>query len=272
MAFRKDVFDEKPLRKRAEKVVRDLDTRKIEGGVFESATLKSLGRLSGRGALDRLVSPVSTGKEADVFLGDDPDGKPVAVKIFRLAASSYFKRPTVLQYILGDERFKDIKRDTRSIIMSWAQKEFRNLKIAEGLDIRSPKPIAIEKNVLVMGFIGGKAGKSGKDKGDELQRAAPRMRDIILEDPEKTAEKVFEDVKKMAKGKFVHADLSEYNILMSGEEPVMIDFSQGVLTTHPKAVEFLRRDVQNLCNYFLKLGVECDAAELSADIEAVIPK
>jgi len=263
-----DVFDIKPRRRRAEHVVKDLDMRKVGGGVFEVNALKSLGRLAEKGVLDHLVSPVSTGKEADVFIGVDEAGKRVAVKIFRLASSSYFKRPTVLQYILGDERFKDIKKDTRSIIMAWAQKEFRNLKLAEGMGIHAPKPLGIEKNVLVMEFLGETdsegGGKSGRE--DEDARAAPRMKDVNLEDPEGVAKTIFADVKTMAKKKFVHADLSEYNILMPGDVPYIIDFSQGVLTTHPNAREFLRRDVQNLCNYFSKLGVECDAEETYKEI------
>jgi len=102
-------FDLERKRKRAETVKKDLRGYKTEGGVFNVSTLASVGKLGSKGFIDKIQGPIATGKEADVFLGERGSQK-IVIKIFRLTSASYFKKPTVLQYILGDERFKDIRR------------------------------------------------------------------------------------------------------------------------------------------------------------------
>lgn len=52
--------------------------------------------------------------------------------------------------------------------------------------------------------------------------------------------------------KLVHADLSEYNMLYNNGEIWVIDVSQSVEHDHPLALEFLRRDVVNVNEYFEK--------------------
>jgi RIO kinase 1 len=55
--------------------------------------------------------------------------------------------------------------------------------------------------------------------------------------------------------RLVHADLSEYNILIDEQgDPVFIDMGQSVLTDHPRAQEFLRRDVSNIIKFFNEYG------------------
>ncbi len=229
---------------RAVKVRKDLERHKTEGGVFTYEVLESVGKLGAKGAIDRIMGPIATGKEADVFLGIRK-GKKIVVKIFRLSSASYFRKPTVLQYILGDERFKRIKRSPKSLIRSWSMKEFRNLKKAHEAGVNSPEPIAIEKNVLVMSFIGGR-------------KPAPRLLDAGAKEPEKLLGSITAQIAKLYKSGLVHADLSEYNILVSKGKPYLIDFGQGVLLSHPNAEEFLERDARNICNFFKKSGVECE--------------
>ncbi len=48
----------------------------------------------------------------------------------------------------------------------------------------------------------------------------------------------------------VHADLSEYNILFYRNNPYIIDVGQSVSVKHPMALEFLRRDIKNINNFF----------------------
>ncbi len=242
---KRDEFGLEQRTRKAETVRKDLQMQKTEGGVFSVSTLDSIGKLGSEGAIDRIMGPISTGKEADVFRGKK--GKEnIAIKVFRLASASYFRNPTVLGYILGDERFKGMKRTPRALIGLWSLKEFRNLKKAEEAGILAPRPIAIEKNVLVMSFIGD-------------NDAAPRLLDAEIKDPKAVFKELVNQIKKLYRANLVHADLSEFNILLWKEKPYLIDFGQGVLLTHPKAKEFLERDVRNVCNFFNKKGVECDA-------------
>jgi len=65
----------------------------------------------------------------------------------------------------------------------------------------------------------------------------------------------------------VHSDLSEYNILMKGDVPYLIDFGQAVVTAHPKALEFLRRDIENIYSYFSKkYSISTDPEKIFTDI------
>lgn len=212
--------------------------------VFDKPTLMTIYHLMNRGVLSRLYGAVKSGKESKVYRGLSPSGEELAVKIF-LTVSSEFKRG-LLPYIEGDVRFKHIKRGTRSLIYTWALKEFKNLKKAYEAGVRVPKPYIVEKNVLVMEFV----GKEGVP--------APLLKDVELADPKKFYLSVLENVKLLYRnGELVHGDLSEYNIMVSeDEQPVIFDMSQAVLVDHPLAEELLRRDIFNINRFFRKIGVE----------------
>ena len=64
----------------------------------------------------------------------------------------------------------------------------------------------------------------------------------------------------------VHADLSEFNILMHDGVVVIHDMGQSVEKGHQLAHEFLVRDVNNLCRYFEKLGVCRDKEKVLDEI------
>ena len=53
----------------------------------------------------------------------------------------------------------------------------------------------------------------------------------------------------------VHGDLSEYNILYYESEVYFIDVSQSVEHDHPASFDFLRKDCENITNWFFKKGV-----------------
>lgn len=216
--------------------------------VFDHSTRMTIYYLMNQGKIKDLCGVVSAGKEAKIYWGVDSSGKDLAVKIY-LVVSAEFKKGMLI-YIKGDPRFKRVKRDTKSLIYAWAQKEFKNLRRAYKAGVRVPKPVAVSKNVLIMEFI----GKDGLP--------APLMRETILEKPEVTYKMLLEYVKRLyQRAKLVHADLSEYNIMMLGGEPVIFDVSQSVLVEHPLAETFLKRDLQNLNRYFLGLNVEVTPVE-----------
>lgn len=213
------------------------ELRKISEGVFDQATLMTLYQLAKEKKLDELTGIVSTGKEANVyhgFLGE----REIAVKVYCVEASNF---RNMEHYIRGDNRFRKWK-NRRQLVHMWARKEFKNfLRVYR--EVECPEPLAVEKNVLVMSFI----GKDGV--------AAPRMKESPPENPEEFLERILEYMRRMYRKGFVHGDLSEYNILNNGE-PVLIDFSQGILLDHPYAEELLRRDIRNMVDYFCKFEIE----------------
>ena len=67
---------------------------------------------------------------------------------------------------------------------------------------------------------------------------------------------------KLHKAGLVHGDLSEFNILVLNNKPVLIDFSQCSTTNSPNSDELIVRDVKGIAKFFSKLGVKTDDKEL----------
>jgi serine/threonine-protein kinase RIO1 len=86
-------------------------------------------------------------------------------------------------------------------------------------------------------------------------------------------DKVIDDyVKLYNEGDLIHADISEYNILVEGAgtadpHPRFIDIGQGVLKNHPMAQEFLDRDLKNLTAFFRRRGCEADVMAVKARLK-----
>lgn len=216
-----------------------------EGEVFEKATLQSLWKLMNNGYIDTFEFPISTGKEGNVFRARRKD-ELIAVKIYRINTATFRSISKYLMY----EPPQKVKKDRRSIIFAWALKEFNNLKKLYNAGVRVPEPIAREGNVIVMEYMGTE------------EQPAPLLKDAPLEN----AEEVFEKIKKYLhlmfhKAALVHADFSEYNVLMHNGEPVIIDVGQTVSRDNPMAMEFLQRDVKNIVRFFKKY-IEVDEQEV----------
>ena len=253
--------------RRADKLVerlpdmrRDAPDRKTEGEVFDQSTLLTLHKFLLHGVLKSLDFPVSTGKEANVFRGTTPRGGYVAVKIFRTNTST-FKH--VLQYIQGDERFEGVTGDKRALVAAWTQKEFRNLLRAREVGVDVPEPIKALNNVLIMSYIGIKQGPWPSLKDADIKR----------EQMQAVCDKVIDDyVTLYNEADLVHADISEYNILVEGAgtpspRPRIIDIGQAVLKNHPMAQEFLDRDLRNLTAFFRRKGCDADVMAIKARLK-----
>ncbi len=221
------------------------ELRKISEGVFDNATLFAIEKLINEGKIDRFSGMLSRGKEANLYHGFSNKKTEIAIKIYAIETSDFRNMD---RYIRGDVRFPRWK-NKRHLVHLWAKKEFHNLSKIYG-KVKCPEPFGVEENVLVMGFVG--------EKGVP----APRLKDEPLENPKDGLKKILSQVRKMYKENLVHGDLSEYNILNWNEEPWLIDFSMGVLTTNPLADELLKRDVHNILKYFRKFGIKKEEAEV----------
>jgi len=230
---------------------KDSSFLKAEENVFDVPTLKLLYTFSNKGYIHELGGSVSTGKEANVFYATGEDGE-VAVKIYRISSATF---KAMDPYILKDPRFTHIRHNRKDIIFAWTQKEFQNLLRIQKAGIRSPKPIICDRNVLIMQFM----GKDGI--------SYPLLKETQLDEEE--ARLIYAQVIEamrciFVRAALVHADLSEYNILIDTEkmEPVIIDVGQAVTLNHPNAVEFLIRDVENIKRFFKKYGISEETKDL----------
>ncbi len=261
---------------------KDADQRKTYDEVFDEKTLLTIYSLMTSGIIDILDFPLATGKEGNVFRANTADGKLLAVKIYRVSNSTF---KNIQKYITGDRRFSKVGKNHRRGIYMWAQKEYRNLERMHGKGISVPKPVKCQDNVVVMEYVGTE------------DTPARHLKDVEIEDPQTLFDNIIGQMKVMyLDAGLVHADLSEYNILMRdsqlgpaadktsnstrgqtptsttgqavppnhsmAQEPVIIDVGQAVLTNHPMAQEFLVRDINNICHFFNKHGVETDKNEL----------
>jgi len=230
------------IREQLIKVKRSEELEALEE-VFDKSTLMTLYRLLNLNVLTTIHGVVKAGKESKVYWGTLKNGLKVAVKIY-LTSSSEFRRG-MINYIEGDPRFQRVKRDTRSLIYLWAQKEFKNLQAAHSAGVSVPKPILVEKNILLMEFIG--------DDGSP----APLLKEVEVKAPTRLYREIINQVKKLyISAELVHADLSEYNIMMLRGKPILIDLSQSLHREHPSSTMYLTRDLENINKYFIKLGVD----------------
>ena len=220
--------------------------RRVFDQVFDRLTLMSLYKLMKTGVIDTLDFPIARGKEAHVFHATNVDGKVVAVKIFH-TSNAVFKN--LIQYIEGDRRFGGLRRRHRDLVDIWVRKEHSNLTRLSRWGLKVPKPLGLHKNVLVMEYLGDETSPSLK------------LREVKVDFPEPVYYELLEFLAvTWQKAKLAHGDFSPYNILWHDGGPVVIDVGQAVIETHPKAQEFLVRDVTRLVEWGLKQGLEVDLA------------
>ena len=213
--------------------------------VFDRSTLMVIYHMLDTGKLAKISGVVRSGKEAKIYWGLGPRKNEIAIKIY-LTLSGEFRKGRIA-YIEGDPRFQRTRTDTRSLVYTWAQKEFRNLKQASDAGVHVPNPITVEKNVLLMGFIG------------KRREPAPLLREIVLRNPQKIYKTLVTYLRLLyQKAALVHGDLSEYNIMVWRGNPVIFDVSQAVATEHPLAERLLMRDIINLNKYFGQIGVKTE--------------
>ena len=222
--------------------IKDSDRFKVDDGAFDDATFAALYKLVQDGYVDAFGGPLSTGKEANVYLAQ-VDDREVAVKIYRINASNFTQ---MRDYLEGDPRFEGLGGKKKDVVLAWTKKELANLRRAQAAGVRVPEPIATERNVLVMEYI-----------GTEDDRAK-RLGEVHIENPQTAYEVMREYMRRLYSAGLIHGDLSEYNVVFDESEGqlVFIDLGQAVTVHHPNSREFLERDCRNVANFFSRQGLE----------------
>lgn len=229
-----------------EERIKDADQFKVEQSVFDDATFAALYKLVQDGHVEAFGGPLSTGKEANVYhaLGGD---REVAVKIYRINASNFRQ---MRDYLEGDPRFEGLGGKKKDVVLAWVKKEYANLRRAQAAGVNVPEPIATERNVLVMEYIGDEDGR------------AKRLGEVSVENPETAYKVVREYMRRLYSAGLIHGDLSEYNIVFDEGQLVVIDLGQAVTIHHPNSRTFLERDCHNVANFFSREGFEVGSDEL----------
>jgi len=238
--------------------IKDSERLKVDDSVFDDATYAAIYRLVQLDFVDALGGVLSTGKEANVYeaLGGaaaadalgvaDPT---VAIKVYRINASNF---QDMRAYLAGDPRFDGIKGDKKAVVLAWVRKEFANLGRARRAGVRVPQPLAVERNAMVMEYIGAEADR------------ALRLSEVSLENPEMAYRVVREYARRLYDAGLVHGDLSEYNVVVHEGTLYVLDLGQAVTVHHPNSREFLERDCENVASFFRRQGVDADTDDLLA--------
>jgi RIO kinase 2 len=181
------------------------------------------------GVIEAFGQKLGVGKEADVYDALNPDGVRIAVKFQRLGRISFRQIRRKRGYIKEHASWLFQSRLA-------AEKEFQALKLVYQHGVAVPEPLSQNRHVVAMGMI----------EGAELAK----WREIPK--PEKVLKEVMRNVKKAyLKAGVIHADLSEYNIILKPDMHILIiDWPQYVMVDHPNAQQLLLRDVRNVLNFF----------------------
>ncbi len=212
---------------------------KVVNEVLDKITILQLHDLINSKIISYVNGVVKAGKESVVFWAKDFDDNDLALKIY-LVTTSNFKRRS--QYVMGDPRFTNVKKGTKNIVYLWARKEFQNISKCYDCGISVVKPRHVSKNILIMDF----EGTDGKPEQTLLESE-------IDENDYRKAICLIADLYK--KAKLVHGDFSEYNIFKTKNGLKLFDLGSAVDTTHPNTIDFLKRDSNNITNFFVKRGL-----------------
>ncbi|ETN39895.1 uncharacterized protein HMPREF1541_06121 [Cyphellophora europaea CBS 101466] len=232
----------------------DKSERATSEQVLDPRTRMILLQMINRNVVSEINGVISTGKEANVYhaLSINDDGSEIhrAIKVYKTSILVFKDRE---KYVAGEFRFRQgyNKSNNRAMVKIWAEKEMRNLKRIHAAGIPSPDPLYLRLHVLAMSFL-----------GDSKGIASPRLKDVdfIDGDPLPRWRGLYISILGYMRIMYqvchlVHADLSEYNILLHDHRPHIIDVSQSVEHDHPRSLDFLRMDIKNINDFFSRKNV-----------------
>ena len=228
--------------------------------------------VTSRAAMDTELGILKTGKEADVFLLERAiPGEPgvvLAAKRYRSPDHRDFHRSSVYREGRSVEKKS---RDQRAVergstygrrvaAAAWSYAEFGALSRLYGIGLPVPYPVQVNGTELLMEFL-----------GDADGTAAPRLAQVRSDRAElqEYYAQVVDLMRIFAAAGFAHGDLSAYNLLVHEGRVRVIDLPQIVdIIANPQGLDLLHRDCVNICDWFARRRVECDAEELFAEMLA----
>jgi RIO kinase 1 len=200
------------------------------------------------GLIDTVVRQLMSGKEAQVFVVRSGDETRCA-KVYKEATQRSFRQAvdyTENRKVKNTRQARAMAKGSRfgrqAIEAAWQSAEVDALYRLADAGVRVPKPYNFHEGVLLMELV-----------TDEHGDAAPRLNDVAFT-PEQArthhATLLTEVVRMLCAG-IVHGDLSEFNILLAVDGPVIIDLPQAVdAAGNNHAKRMLLRDVANLRDFF----------------------
>ncbi|MBX9902365.1 MAG: serine protein kinase RIO [Burkholderiaceae bacterium] len=225
---------------------------------------KRLQPLVEEGLVDEVLRQLMSGKEATVFVvrcGDEVRCakvyKEASQRSFRQAAS-YQEGRKVKNSRQARAMEKGTKYGRKMQEEVWQNAEVDALYKLAAAGVRVPKPYICHEGVLLMDLV-----------TDAEGNAAPRLNDVVLDQTSalKYHDQLLHQVVLMLCAGVIHGDLSEFNILMDENGPVIIDLPQAIdAASNTEAAVMLERDVKNLATYFSQFAPQLAATQYGKEI------
>ncbi len=216
------------------------------------------------GLIDSVSRQLMSGKEAMVFVVRCGNETRCA-KIYKEADQRSFRQAvdyTENRKVKNTRQARAMAKGTKfgreSQEAAWQSAEVDALYRLAGAGVRVPKPYNFFEGVLLMELV-----------VDANGDAAPRLNDVQFTPEEARAHHatLLTEVVRMLCAGVVHGDLSEFNILLSHDGPVIIDLPQAVdAAGNNHAQRMLLRDVQNLNNFFGRFAPELSHSQHGQEI------
>lgn len=230
-------------------------------------TPKRIQPLVDEGLVDEVISQLMSGKEATVYVVRSGDDIRCA-KVYKEADKRSFKQAVLYQEgrkVRNSRRARAMEKGSKfgrdQQEEAWQNAEVDALYRLADAGVRVPTPYGCFDGVLLMELV-----------TDADGHVAPRLNDVSM-----AAEKAVRDhalvmtyVKRMLCAGLVHGDLSEFNVLVDGDGPVIIDLPQAVdAAANNHAKWMLARDVNNMTQYYGQFAPELLNTQYAKEIWAL---
>ena len=215
---------------------------------------KRLQTLIDEGFIDSVARQLLSGKEANVYVvqcGDDTR----CAKVYKEASQRSFRQAvdyTENRKVKNTRQARAMAKGTRfgreATEAAWQSAEVDALYRLAAAGVRVPKPFNFYDGVLLMELV-----------TDANGDAAPRLNDVDFTAEQARAHHaaLLTEVVRMLCAGVIHGDLSEFNVLLAADGPVIIDLPQAVdAAGNNHAKRMLLRDVANLSGFFGRFAPE----------------
>ena len=219
------------------------------------------------GLVDEVLRPLMSGKEAAVYVVRCGNQVRCA-KVYKEAnkrsfrqAAEYQEGRKVRNSRQARAMAKGSKFGRKEAEDAWQNAEVAALFRLAGAGVRVPKPYDFQDGVLLMELVTDADGD-----------AAPRLNDVHLDAEEARTFHAFviRQIVLMLCAGLVHGDLSEFNVLLGPDGPVIIDLPQAVdAAANNHAFSMLQRDVDNMAHYFGRFAPELKSTRSAQEMWAL---
>ncbi len=225
---------------------------------------KRLQSLIDEGLIDTVVRQLMSGKEAMVYVVRRGE-ETLCAKIYKEATQRSFRQAvdyTENRKVKNSRQARAMAKGTRfgrqAAEAAWQSAEVDALYRLAAAGVRVPKPHNFWDGVLLMELVTDADGD-----------AAPRLNDVRFTPEEARAHHatLLREVVRMLCAGVVHGDLSEFNILLAADGPVVIDLPQAIdAAGNNHAPRMLLRDVANLRDFFGQFAPELRQTQYGPEI------